>query len=114
MKKNLFILLFLILGASKVFATGEPSTYFQIYVAPNNDAVKRDVCLIVTAIYDDTLFEIIDDDADGDTDDSKTGILKAGQSYILYIKDNGINDDARYASGGVLKWDGDYFIVKSN
>lgn len=81
---------------------------------PNNDAVKRDAALIITAIYDSTSFEIIDDGADGDTDDSKTGILMAGQSYVLYIKDNGINDDARYASGGVLKWDGDYFIVKSN
>ena len=56
----------------------------------------------------------IDDGLDGDTDGSKTGVLKAGQSYILYIKDNGINDDARYASGGTLKWDGDYFIVKSS
>lgn len=114
MKKTLFYFLLLFITTSKILATGEPSTYFQIYLSPNNDAVKRDVCLIVTAIYDDTQFEIIDDGADGDTDDSKTGVLKAGQSYILYIKDNGINDDARYASGGVLKWDGDYFIIKSN
>lgn len=112
--KKLFYLFILIFGISNSYATGEPSTYFQIYVAPNADAVQRNVCLIVTAIYDNTEFEIIDDGADGDTDDSKTGVLKAGQSYILYIKDNGINDDARYASGGVLKWDGDYFIVKSN
>ena len=112
--KNLFFLFILFIGVNNVYATGEPSTYFQIYVPPNSDAVQRNVCLIVTAIYDDTEFDIIDDGADGDTDDSKSGILKAGQSYILYIKDNGINDDARYASGGVLKWDGDYFIVKSN
>lgn len=114
MIKKLFYLFILIFGISNSYATGEPSTYFQIYVAPNADAVQRNVCLIVTAIYDNTVFEIIDDGADGDTDDSKTGVLNAGQSYILYIKDNGINDDARYASGGVLKWDGDYFIVKSN
>jgi hypothetical protein len=38
----------------------------------------------------------------------------AGQSYVLCIRDNGINDDARYASGGVLKWGGDYFIVESD
>lgn len=112
--KNLFFLFILFLGVNNLYATGEPSTYFQIYVPPNNDAVQRNVCLVVTAIYDDTEFNIIDDGADGDTDDSKTGVLKAGQSYVLYIKDNGINDDARYASGGVLKWDGDYFIVKSN
>jgi hypothetical protein len=24
----------------------EPSTYFQIYVPPNNDAVQRNVCLV--------------------------------------------------------------------
>lgn len=112
--KNLFFLFILFLGVNNLYATGEPSTYFQIYVPPNNDAVQRNVCLVVTAIYDNTEFSIIDDGADGDTDDSKTGVLKAGQSYVLYIKDNGINDDARYASGGVLKWDGDYFIVKSN
>ncbi|SFW77754.1 FG-GAP-like repeat-containing protein [Chitinophaga sancti] len=113
MKKGI-LLFILILLINKLFATGEPSTYFQIYVPPNNDAVRRDVALIVTAIYDSTTFEIIDDGADGDTDDSKSGILMAGQSYVLYIRDNGINDDARYASGGILKWDGDYFIVKSN
>jgi uncharacterized repeat protein (TIGR01451 family) len=112
--KKLLYLFMLLLGLNNSYATGEPSTYFQIYVAPNADAVQRNVCLVVTAIYDNTEFQIIDDGADGDTDDSKTGILNAGQSYILYIKDNGINDDARYASGGVLKWDGDYFIVKSN
>ncbi len=97
-----------------VFATGEPSTYFNIFVPSNNDAVKRDVSLIVTAIYDSTYFEIIDDDFDGDADDSKSGYLMAGQSYVLYIKDNGINDDARYASGGVLKRDGDYFTIRSD
>lgn len=104
----------LMLSLHEAFATGEPSTYFQIFVPPNNDAVRRDAALIVTAIYDSTYFEIIDDGADGDTDDSKSGMLMAGQSYVLYIRDNGINDDARYASGGVLKWDGDYFIVKGS
>ncbi|OYU85536.1 MAG: hypothetical protein CFE24_01140 [Flavobacterium sp. BFFFF2] len=112
--KKFLCLLILLSGISNLYATGEPSTYFQIYVSPNADAVQRNVCLIVTAIYDNTEFQIIDDGADGDTDDSKTGVLNAGQSYILYIKDNGINDDARYASGGVLRWDGDYFIIKSN
>jgi len=114
MKKRIILLFAILLIRQLLFATGEPSTYFQIFVPPNNDAVRRDVALIVTAIYDSTSFEIIDDGADGDTDDSKSGMLMAGQSYVLYIRDNGINDDARYASGGVLKWDGDYFIVKSN
>jgi len=99
---------------TRLAAQGESSTYFNVFVPPNNDPVKRNVSLIVTAIFDDTEFQIADDGADGDTDDSKTGSLQAGQSYVLYLADNGINDDARYASGGVLKQDGDYFIIRSN
>jgi uncharacterized repeat protein (TIGR01451 family) len=114
MKKTSVLLLFLFIAALRLYATGEPSTYFNIFVPPNNDAVQRNVCLIVTAIYDSTHFQIVDDGADGDTDDSKSGVLNAGQSYILYIKDNGINDDAQYASGGTLKRDGDYFIITSD
>lgn len=114
MKNLLLITFFTLQLLTRLYATGEPSTYFNIFVPPNNDPVQRNVCLIVTAIYDSTSFEIIDDGMDGDTDDSKSGILMAGQSYVLYIKDNGINDDAKYASGGVLKQDGDYFIIKSN
>ena len=114
MKKITSLFFGLCFIAKMAFATGEPSTYFNIYVPPNNDAVNRHVALIVTAIQDSTHFEIIDDGMDGDTDDSHTGVLMANQSYILYIKDNGVNDDARYASGGVRKSDGDYFIIKSN
>jgi hypothetical protein len=113
MKKLIFINLLLLISF-KFFATGEPSTYFNIFVPPNNDAVGRNVCLIITSIYDSTAFTIIDDGMDGDIDDSKTGILMAGQSYILYIKDNGINDDASGASTGILKQDGDYFIITSD
>lgn len=114
MKSTLLTTILVVLFFACMHATGEPSTYFQIFVPPNNDAVKRDAALIITAIYDNTKFTITDDGADGDTDDSKSGVLMAGQSYVLYIKDNGINDDARYASGGVLKWDGDYFIIQSD
>ncbi|QGW26965.1 hypothetical protein [Phnomibacter ginsenosidimutans] len=112
--RRIVLLVCSVVLAQWALATGEPSTYFQIFVPPNNDAVRRDAALIITAIYDSTSFDIIDDGADGDTDDSKKGMLMAGQSYVLYIRDNGINDDARYASGGVLKWDGDYYIVKSD
>ena len=108
--KKIIILTLLCLFFNRVFATGEPSTYFNIFIPPNNDAVGRNVCLIITAIYDSTAFAIVDDGMDGDTDDSKTGILMAGQSYILYIKDNGINDDASGASSGVLN----YFIITSD
>lgn len=112
--KNFYLLIVVLLLSLKGLATGEPSTYFNIFVPPNNDAVQRNACLIVTAIYDSTYVTIQDDGADGDTDDNWSGYLNAGQSYILYIKDNGINDDALYASGGVLKRDGDYFIIQSN
>lgn len=114
MKKYFFLFFLLLISSGKIWATGEPSTYFNIFVPPNNDAVRRDAALVVTAIFDSTLVTIVDDGMDGDTDDNWTGYLMAGQSYILYIRDNGINDDARYASGGVLKQDGDYFIITSN
>ncbi len=114
MKRLILILTVSLIFILKSWAAGEPSTYFNIYVPPNNDAVQRNVALIVTAIHDSTSFTITDDDLDGDSDDSFSGMLMAGQSYILYIKDNGINDDAPYASGGELKQDGDYFIIESN
>lgn len=112
--KKLVLTLFLASFSLMAMATGEPSTWFNIFVPPNNDAVQRNVCLVITAISDSTNFSIVDDGEDGDTDDCKTGMLMAGQSYILYIKDNGINDDARYASGGVWKQDGDFFTITSN
>jgi hypothetical protein len=117
MRVQPYILLFCalwILGINSLGATGAPSTYFNIYLPPNNDAVQRNVALIVTAIYDNTQFTITDDNADGDNDDTVSDTLMAGQSYVLYIKDNGINDDAQYASGGTLKRDGDYFIIQSS
>jgi len=109
--KQLYLLLITLFSFNSAFGTGEPSTYFNIFVPPNNNSVNRHVALIVTAIFDSTYIEIIDDDADGDSDDSYTGYLMAGQSYITNIKDNGVNDDAQYASGGILKSDGDYFII---
>jgi uncharacterized repeat protein (TIGR01451 family) len=111
--KSTFLLLF-ILANRPCFGVGEPSTFFTIFVPPNNDAVRRDVCLVVTAINDSTSFSITDDGMDGDTDDSVSGMLMAGQSYVLYIKDNGVNDDAQYASGGTLKRDGDYFTISAS
>lgn len=112
---RLSLLLLLVFAmASQSRGQSEPSTYFNIYVPPNNEALKRNVALIVTAIADSTNFDIVDDDADGDSDDSISGMLMAGQSRIVYIAEGGINDDARYASGGTLKRDGDYFIIRSD
>jgi hypothetical protein len=114
MKKIFYTISILLLFSGSIFSQGEPSTYFNVYVPPNNEEVQRNVALIVTAVSDNTQFTINDDDMDGDSDDNVSGVLMAGQSYILYIKDNGINDDARYASGGTLARDGDYFIIQSN
>lgn len=112
--KHLYFLLLFILLSAKVLGQSEPSTYFNIYVPPNNEPLQRNVALIVTAVSDSTSFSILDDGQDGDSDDNASGILMAGQSYLLYIKDNGINDDALYASGGTLARDGDFFIIQSD
>ncbi len=95
-------------------ANGEASTYFEIFIPPNNDAAARDVCLILTAIYDSTAFQVVDDDMDGDSDDSFSGILMAGQSYVHYIREGGVNDDAPHSGENGSKQDGDYFIVTSD
>lgn len=112
--RNIYVTIFAVLWVGQVLAQSEPSTYFNIFVPPNNEAIKRDVALVVTAVSDSTYFSIIDDDMDGDTDDSVSGMLMSGQSYILYFRDNGINDDAMYASGGTLRRDGDYFIITAD
>lgn len=113
MKRIFYALIFTCFGTN-LNAQSEPSTYFNIFVPPNNTSIQRNVALIVTAVNDSTFFTIEDDNQDGDNDDSATGMLMSGQSYILYIKDNGINDDALYASGGVLKRDGDYLKITSS
>ncbi len=99
-------------AASNAHAVGEASTKFNFYVPPNNENVGRYVALVVTAVTgmagETTTVQIVDDGADGDTDDSVSNIsLTRGQSYILYIKDGAVNDDA----GG--KADGDYFKISS-
>jgi len=106
MKKTFTLLFFLLL--IKTAYSGGAGTKFQVYVPPTNDNVNRPVCLVITAFNDSTSFVLTDDNADGDNDDSYSGILSKGQSYVCYMKDGAINDDA----GG--KWDGDYFTVTSN
>ncbi|MDX2175482.1 MAG: LruC domain-containing protein [Candidatus Sumerlaeia bacterium] len=105
----LWSLWLLALLAGRAGAVGDASTSFQVFVPPNNDRVGRDVALIVTNVSPfRTTVDLIDDGADGDTDDTVLGIvLDRGQSYVRYIKDGAVNDDA----GG--KWDGDYFLVES-
>lgn len=112
--KWLVVLLILTGSFSKSYSTGEASTYFNIYVSPNNESTNKDVGLIVTAINDSTWFHIEDTNEDGDNDDTVTGILMAGQSYVLYMRNGDINDDAPHAGDTTAKQDGDHFIITSN
>lgn len=65
--------------------------------------------LVVTAVYDSTVINVIDDGKDGDSDDTYRDLrLERGQSLVHFIKDGSVNDDA----GG--KWDGDYFLINSS
>lgn len=102
-------LLFAMFLPSNLLAVGDASTHFQVFVPPNNDNVGRHVALIITNVSPfSTMVDLVDVGEDGDTDDTVLGIeLGRGQSYVRYIRDGAVNDDA----GG--KWDGDYFIVRS-
>jgi hypothetical protein len=111
---TLIIFLVLIGLPGLAFCSGEAATYFNIYVPPSNEVEDMDVALIVTAIDDSTFFNINDTGEDGDTDDSASGMLMAGQSYILYLRDNGVNDDAPHAGEDSAKQDGDHFIITGN
>ncbi|MDW8303029.1 MAG: T9SS type A sorting domain-containing protein, partial [Bacteroidia bacterium] len=81
---------------------------FKMFVPPNADNSGRRSCLVLTAIKNNTTVTVVDDNMDGDSDDSWTGVLNAGQSYVIYIVNGAVNDDI----GG--KHDGDYFIVTSD
>lgn len=105
--KKFFTLFLLVSSLQIAFASGGAGTKFQMYVPPTNENANRPVCIVITAFSDSTTFSLVDDNADGDNDDSFSGRLSRGQSYVCYMKDGAVNDDA----GG--KWDGDYFTVTS-
>ncbi|MCA9900236.1 MAG: VCBS repeat-containing protein [Ardenticatenaceae bacterium] len=106
---GIMLLGMLLTTTQTVFAVGETSTKFVMFVPPNGDHPDRDPMLVVTAVQDNTTVDIEDDSADGDSDDSALGLtLHAGQSHIIYIQDGAVNDDL----GG--KQDGDYFRITSN
>lgn len=110
MKKIFLFVFFLIIALSinKESNASDVGTKFQMYIPANAITVGYYVAVYLTAIDDSTYFSLVDDNADGDNDDSYNGFLRQGETYIRYIKDGTINDDA---SG---KWDGDYFILNSN
>ncbi len=95
-------------------AVGEASTQFGVF-APASAVSTRDSTVIVTALQDNTTVDIVDDGADGDTDDTHTGIvLNKGQSYIVYIWEGAVNDDGSRSSVKPVKQDGDFFVITSN
>jgi hypothetical protein len=86
------------------------ANHFQIFAPPNNNAGTRYSVVVVTALAgtatDPCIVDLVDDGADGDTDDTQLNVsLTKGESLIRYIRDGAVNDD----SGAV--WDGDYFLV---
>lgn len=107
-------LLALLLTASpSTWSESKVGTHFQVYVPPNNLSGTRASSITITAQAgtsgDPVVVNLIDDGADGDTDDSVLGAsLAKGDSLVRYLKDGAVNDDG----GG--KWDGDYFIVSAS
>ena len=94
-----------------IHAVGETSTRFGVFVPPSMVS-GRDATLIVTAVQDGTVVDIVDDAADGDADDTATGLtLAAGQSYIVSIINGSVNDDGY---GRQSKGDGDFFMVTAS
>ena len=110
-KAPVFLFLFALMFSVPAFGTGEAGTYFNIFIPPSNVSQGKDLSLVVTAIYDSTTFRITDMAEDGDADDTAAGILMAGQSYVLYLRDNGVNDDAPHADEDSAEQNGDHFIV---
>ncbi len=81
------------------------------YVPPNYSHTTRDPGLLVTAVQDGTIVDIVDDDADGDDDDTYMGIeLNKGESFAVCIQDGVVNDDRT----GPQITQGDYFRVMSH
>ena len=101
----------------KVSRETRAANHFQVFVPPNNDRTARYSAIVVTAMAgsadDPCVVDLIDDDADGDGDDSVIGAsLTKGQSVVQYIKDGTYNDDFFDTTNpGANTWDGDYFIV---
>ncbi len=87
-------------------AAGDAATRLNIFVSANNVAGRQPMLIVTNPSAQAATVSIIDDGADGDTDDSVTNIvLQQGQSRIVRISQGTVNDD--YAG----KADGDYFRI---
>ncbi len=91
-------------------AVGDAATRFNVFVPPNNNnASRRSILIVTNTSPNNAAVDIIDDGADGDTDDTVTGLtLARGQSYVIRMADGAVNDDV----GGAH--DGDYFRISSD
>lgn len=77
-----FILLFMLVAFSNaLIARNAPSTYFNIYLSPNKNAIQLNVPFIMTAIVDQTTFTITDDNI----------VINPDSGYL--DNDNGENKD---------------------
>ncbi len=91
-------------------------THFQVYAQPNASTVSRASAVVITAQAGSPghpcIVNLVDDGADGDTDDTQLGVaLLKGESLVRYLKDGAVNDDAFLAGAAVNKLDGDYFVI---
>lgn len=77
-----FILLFMLVAFSNaLIARNAPSTYFNIYLSQNKNAIQRNVPFIITAIDDQSTFTITDDNI----------VINPDSGYL--DNDNGENKD---------------------
>ncbi len=88
-------------------------THFQVYLPPNAASYSRANAMVVTAQAGTSavpcVVDVIDDGADGDTDDTQLGVkLLKGESVVVYLKMGAVNDE--WAG----KADGDYFLVNAS
>ncbi|RLC91176.1 MAG: hypothetical protein DRI79_03550, partial [Chloroflexi bacterium] len=87
------------------------------YYVPPSTYPGYAAALLVTAMQDGTTVDIVDDDADGDDDDTCMDVkLDRGESYMVYIQDGQVNDDGDGNPGNSppQKQRGDYFRVRSD
>ena len=87
------------------------------YYVPPSTYHGYAAALLVTAVQDGTTVDIVDDDADGDDDDTCMDVkLDRGESYVVYIQDGQVNDDGDGNPGNSppQKQRGDYFRVRSD
>ncbi|MCP4498539.1 MAG: LruC domain-containing protein [Deltaproteobacteria bacterium] len=111
--KHIFSILSIVAFSQEVLAAPvetRVASRFSVFAAANNDSNGRYSAIIVSAMHGTfehpTIVDLIDDDADGDDDDTLLAVaLQKGEHLVRYIKDGSINDDYQG------NWDGDLFHV---